>query len=720
MTRYKIKPISFKTESEIYKPADIIKILDQSVNSGMIISTRQRKDSENIVRVYQVPAAFDIETTSFYEGDEKRAIMYLWTFGINGNVIMGRTWNEFIDMMQVISDHLHLSDDLRLIVYVHNLSFEFQFFRKLFKWNTVFASEPRKPIYAVTTSGIEFRCSYLLSGYGLAKLGDELQKYPVKKMVGDLDYDLIRHSGTPMTAEELKYCENDVRVVMAYIQERIEIDGSITKIPYTKTGYVRNYCRDACLYASNNHKINVGKFVSYHHLMQALTLESDEYLQLKRAFQGGFTHANAYYVGDTLENIASYDFTSSYPYVMISEMFPMSKGRLINGNGQLHSVEEFNSLIKRYCCIFDVIFENIMSNDRNENPISLSRCHDIKGETINNGRVVRADKLFTTITEQDYMIYRKYYTWDKITIGNFRIYDKGYLPTDFVKAILKLYSDKTTLKGVTGKEIEYLASKSMLNATYGMTVTDICRDDNIYTEDDIWTVEAGDIEKSIEDYNKSKKRFLFYPWGVWVTAYARRNLFTGIYELGDDYVYCDTDSVKFLNHENHKDYFEQYNRQCRIKLQRACEHHKIPFEMVEPETINGEKKLLGVWDFEGVYRKFKTLGAKRYMTEDSKGRISMTVSGVNKNNAIPYLLEKYGIDGIFDNFNSELYIPADYTGKNTHTYIDDAMTGTVTDYNGNTENYEELSAVHLEKADYSISLALMFIDYLRGVRQVER
>ena len=154
-----------------------------SVNEAMIVSTGQRKESQNIVRVYEVPASFDIETTSFYVDNYKAAIMYEWTFGINGNVIIGRTWEEFETMMNEITEYLHLADDLRLIVYVHNLSFEFQFMRKHFEWLKIFAIDTRKPIYAITTSGIEFRCSYLLSGYGLAKLGDELQKYPDRKSV---------------------------------------------------------------------------------------------------------------------------------------------------------------------------------------------------------------------------------------------------------------------------------------------------------------------------------------------------------------------------------------------------------------------------------------------------------------------------------------------------------------------------------------------------------
>lgn len=712
--------IPFKTESPVFSPSDIVKVLDMSVDESMVISTGQKRDAPDIVRVYNVPASFDIETTSFYTDDgRKGAIMYEWTFGINGNVIVGRTWTDLMDMWDTITKHLELDECKRLIVYVHNLSFEFQFIRKHFEWLKIFAIETRKPIYAITTSGIEFRCSFLLSGYSLAKLGDELTRYPVKKLVGDLDYSLYRHAETPLTDKELQYCVNDVRVVMSYIQERIEIDGDITKIPYTKTGYVRNYCRNKCLYSSTDKKSKTANYKDYHGLISALTLTPDEYKQLKYAFQGGFTHANAYHSELTLYDVASYDFTSSYPYVMVSEKFPMSKGRLVNGNGQLHSAQEFYSLLQHYCCLFDVKFYGLMTQVNYENPISYSKCHECKNEVVDNGRIVCADMISVTITEQDFFIYRKFYTWDKMEIANFRIYEKAYLPTDFVAAILKLYGDKTTLKGVKGKEVEYLAGKSMLNACYGMTVTDICRDENVY-DHDMWSVQACDVEQSIEDYNNSKKRFLFYPWGVWVTAYARRNLFTGICELKDDYVYADTDSVKVLNYEKHKAYFDAYNKQCRKKLQAACKYHGFSMELVEPKTVKGVKKLLGVWDFEGVYKRFKTLGAKRYMTEDADGNISMTVSGVNKKFAIPYLLEKYGPDGIFDAFDHDLYIPPDYTGKNTHTYIDDVIKGTLVDYKGVPLDYEELSGVHLEKADYNLSISAAYINYMKGVRTVEQ
>ena len=50
----------------------------------------------------------------------------------------------------------------------------------------------------------------------------DLFNLPVEKMVGDLDYSKIRTHLTPLTETEMKYCENDIKVITAYIKEQIE------------------------------------------------------------------------------------------------------------------------------------------------------------------------------------------------------------------------------------------------------------------------------------------------------------------------------------------------------------------------------------------------------------------------------------------------------------------------------------------------------------------
>lgn len=650
------------------------------------------------ISIANIPCAFDIETTSYMWQGNKTAFMYIWMFGLDDYVFYGRTWEEFLEFLKILSNRLDLAVNRKLVVYVHNLSFEFQFIYKLFEWEKVFCMRKHKPIYATTCMGIEFRCSYLLSGLSLEKVGDNIRT-DIKKLTGYLDYSKIRHHLTHITDKELAYCENDIRVLIAYIREQLlDHHNNITYLPLTNTGRVRNYCRKQTLYKDHD---------TYSTLMSGLVLTPDEYLQLKRAFQGGFTHANYFYTGKIVNDVTSYDFASSYPYVMVSELFPMSAPCRV-----FDYEEKLEFYLENYCCIFDIAITNIISKVNNETPLSLSRCFKKLKPITNNGRIFEADYVETTVTEQDFFTLREYYDWDDISIANFRIMKRDYLPKDFILAILKLYSDKTTLKDVPGKEAEYMRSKNMINSCYGMTVTDIARDLVLFNELG-WYENKPNLDDEIAKYNRSKRRFLYYPWGVWVTAYARRNLFNGISEFKDDYIYSDTDSIKVINASNRLDYIERYNANVVEKLKKMCYHLNIDFEMCQPEAPNGKKKILGIWDFDGHYKRFKTLGAKRYMVEKDDGELSITVAGVNKKKAIPYLKKKY--KDPFLAFDEDLTIPAAHTGKLTHTYIDEEITFNVTDYNGVKAEVHSPSGIHLEPAEYSLSISKDYIEFLRGM-----
>ena len=687
-----------------YKKSDLWWILYKVFSDAKLVGVRKK------AKYINVPCAFDIEVSSFYDNGDKRACMYAWMVGLGGYCVMGRTWEELIEVLDKIVDYLGLSTDIILPIYVHNLAYEFQFIKDRFDWAKVFAIDVRKPNYALTTKGIEFRCSYQLSGYSLDMVGKNLQKYKVRKLKGNLDYEKIRHSKTPLTDKEIMYCVNDVLVVMAYIQECIEIEGDITKIPNTKTGYVRRAVKQNCLGTGQGKNKNW----MYRDFIQGLTLDADEYKQLRRAFQGGFTHASAFHSGITLHDIDSYDFTSSYPTVMLCEKFPMSVSEKV----EIHNRKELDYNLNRYCCLFDVMFLNIRPKQMYEDYISSSRCSSLINQTVNNGRVVSADRLVTTITEQDFMIIDKLYEWDNMSITNFRRYKKRYLPKKFIESILEFYETKTQLKDVEGKEVEYMQAKANLNSLYGMIVTDIVRDEITYNDE--WLSEKPNLDKAIEKYNKSKARFLYYPWGVWVTAYARKNLFTGICNCKEDYVYSDTDSIKILNGNRHKDYIESYNHTITMMLKRAMEYHEIPFQRTRPKTIEGIEKPIGVWDYEGHYKTFKTLGAKRYIWEKPNGKMQMTVAGLNKQVGLKYLqFGELSGKSVFDKFNESMYIPPNWTGKNIHSYIDNPTNGLVTDYLGETIPYKELSSIHLEKTDYTLSIGAKYADYLLGIQTRE-
>lgn len=691
-----------------------------------------------------VACSIDIETSSFYFNDngdvckypplikkgnntipdpsyKKGGCMYMYGIGINGKVVIHRTYDELIKDINKIVEYYSLNANKRLIFFIHNLAYEMQWFRKHFTWSQVFAIEERKPIYAVMSNGVELRCSYLLTGYKLEKLGDQLTKYKVKKLVGSLDYSLIRTPYTKITDEEYHYLINDNLVVMCYIQELIERLGNILKFCITKTGFVRKLVRSNCFYEDKSHRSNKYKYINYRDFISHLNITSVAmYKQLKRAFLGGFTHANSWYIGKVMFNLGSFDFTSSYPYCAVSEKYPMDSGKIV----EIHSKDELDKYLKCYCCLFDVTFYGLESKIDFEHYLSISKCK-IQGEYYNdNGRVVNADILTTTLTEQDYMIIKKTYKWVKCEYRNFRVFKKAYLPKDIILSILQEYNKKTKLKGVEGKEVEYQVSKENVNSIYGMMVTDIARDRYLYDNNNGWSTEYPDLIEELEKYNNNKQRFLYYAWGVWITAYARRNLWTGILEFKDDYKYSDTDSIKATNVKNHLDYIKKYNDIVVNKLKKMCDTLNIDFDLCKPKTIKGDEKMLGLWDFEGdpdtmiSYTRFKTLGAKRYMYTFPTGELSFTISGLNKKVCVPYLMKKFNnnIDDIFNYFNDGMYIPKGETGKMIHTYLDDPIDIEITDYQGIRCRINELSYIHLEDSDSTISISNSFIEYLKSFR----
>lgn len=682
--------------------------LDNIFNSAKIIRTNKQ------VRYYNLACSFDIETTSYMQDDEKTAFMYIWMFQVENLAVYGRTWQEYQNFMFRLSNRYHLNADKRLIIYVHNLSFEFQFMKDYFMWENVFAVDERKPIKALTLSGMEYKDSYILAGYSLASVAKNLVSHTIEKLTGDLDYSLIRTWKTSMSEQELAYCEYDVRIVVFYIQEQIEQYGDVTKIPLTNTGRVRNEVRDNCYYTSKNHrKSSTGKYKRYRKLMNELTLTSDEYKQLKRAFQGGFTHANGNHSGKLLKNVSSIDFTSSYPAVMVSEKFPMSKPFKI----EIQSMEQLRVAMKKYSLVFEVRFEGLESKFYSESYLSESKCRHIEKPIINNGRIFSADSLETTITEIDFSILEQCYNWENIGVTNVTAFYKDYLPRSIIESILKFYKGKTQLKNVEGSEVEYMRSKGMLNSVYGMSVTDIVQDESIF-EEGKWFSEMPDFDEKIEKNNKSAKRFLYYPWGVFVTAYARRNLWTGIIEFNQDYIYSDTDSIKCLNYENHINYIKKYNQLVTKKVNQMAEHYQLSEELFRPKTIQGNVKPIGVWDFEGTYNLFKTLGAKRYLVEES-GQLEMTVAGLSKQNGINYMIEQCNNDfeQVFEMFNDELYIPSERTGKMTHTYCDEHLKLFVTDYQGNQEEVYTKGGVHLEPCDFTLSISKEYGKFLNMLMQ---
>lgn len=155
--------------------------------------------------------------------------------------IFGRTWEEFKQFLIRLE---YFGTTEKKIVFVHNLSFEFQFLRNIVLFDDVMARKSHKVMKATLKDfNIEFRCSLYMTDLPLQKL-PEVYGLNVEKLVGNLDYSKIRHNNTILTEKELKYCEHDCLVVYEYIKKELEQYETVKNIPLTSTGHVRRELKE--------------------------------------------------------------------------------------------------------------------------------------------------------------------------------------------------------------------------------------------------------------------------------------------------------------------------------------------------------------------------------------------------------------------------------------------------------------------------------------------
>lgn len=614
------------------------------------------------------------ETNDYWNNLQSLSLCYIWQFSCDGVVYYGRELRDFINVLD------DLPKDANIIIWVHNLSYEFMFLSNILTWFKVFARSPHKPMKASSKEypNIEFRCSYFLTRLSLDAWGKQLG---VKKAVGDLDYDILRTPLTPLTEKELHYCEQDCLVVEAGIRDYCKTYISQHKIPLTQTGTVRKVVKEM-LTADSNYVKFIKKLVPH---------DAKEYKRLQQVFAGGYTHANQLYAGKLIdEHIEHYDFASSYPTVMVAEKYPMSPW-YYNGDNTMPDIKEFEDT----AFIFLLKFSQLNSISFNTY-IQASKVKG-KGFEFDNGRILHADELEMYVTEQDYLTIMNNYEWESMEVIRIWRSRKDYLPREFTNYILELYANKTELKDVSGKEDLYLQSKQYINSMFGMCVTAIVQA-SVELEGDEWYMQPLTEEvvnhklQQLAHYNPREKRyFLSYSWGCWVTAYARRNLWKCIESCDREVLYCDTDSI-FVRGKHD---FTWYNDEITQKLKTACEVNNLDFNKTRPCTPKGKQKPLGVFDREDDCIQFKTLGAKRYVERRVDGSLHLTVSGINKN-AVELLNDD--INNFKDGFNFDK--DADCVTKKLCTYLDNMPTCTYPD--GYVSTYTH--GINLRRTGYLLSI----------------
>lgn len=581
---------------------------------------RAGRKKENYI---DVVCSFDIETSLLHIGDEDHAIMYIWMMDINAEYqIIGRTWDEYKRLTDLINEFC--GDRLKLVVYVHNLSYEFAFLQGIYKFNqeNVFAVKSHKVLKA-TAGAIEYRCNYLRTNMSLAKW---LDKLPVehKKKVGYLDYTIVRYPWTPLTDREMEYCLCDVIGMTEGIKMDMEKNNdTLITIPLTSTGYLRRLVKTSM----RNYP---------HYRLQETIPPLEVYRFLRRAFEGGDTHANRHFAGRVIEHVENHDRSSSYPAVQCNEMFPVGRWR----KAKMQTVDTLKNLTQAgYAFVADITISNIVMTDYYypDPIISLSKCWENDGVVSDNGRVLKADKISITVTDLKYYDICSVYSWETIEIGGIYYSKYGRLPREYTSIIKEQYMLKTKLKDVDGQEYYYMKSKNIVNSCYGLSA----QDPGKITYDFINGEFLPSSEGSDTKYQHAKKgMFLSYAWGVWTTSWARHHLLEGInvvYKQGGYVYYWDTDSVKHSPGIDFNDYNNKRVMECLQSGSSATDS-------------KGKIHHMGVYEQEIDYKRFKTLGAKKYVYEDMAGKLHITIAGVVKSEGAKELKENGGIDAFDEGF----------------------------------------------------------------------
>ena len=606
----------------------------------------------------------------------------IWTMSLRAyhrNIVTlwGRKPSDLIECI----NHIHeIMEGEKTIIFFHNLSYDYVFLRRFMysKWDIPekqLNTKSHYPINIQFENGIIFRDSLIISQRSLERWANDLN-VEHKKAVGSWDYDLIRNQDYDYSLEEFHYAENDTLAGVECIEEYMEAIGkNITTLPYTATGTVRDQTRKA------------GKKFKAHNQYLRICIEELELLKkAMRIYHGGYTHANRYIVGQVIKGIIkAYDFASSYPYVMLTEKYPIEKYMHMETPCSLDDILELAA--KDYSVLMTLKLSYAKLKDiRMPMPVlQQSKAIELYNPIIDNGRIIKCDYIEIDVSEVNFSLILNQYDYEDILIEDVYYAKKDYLPRWFRDFIFEKYKAKCKLKG--GDPVLYDISKSVVNCLYGMCCQKVLSDDikEDYDTGEFY-IEVNDGQDLLDKKNKNFNSILPYQWGIYVTEYAMRNLF----DLGsccERWLYSDTDSCYGQKWNNRK--LAEYNNRCKQKMLDAG---------YGPVIIGDKTYNLGCAELDGIYTEFKTLGAKRYCCRKKEdGKLKLTVAGVPKKTGVNCL------NNDINNFTEGMDFPGEITGKKTHTFIYSEQ-GIYIDEWGN----EVADSIDLSPCNYKLDSTLAF------------
>lgn len=697
----------------------------QDMIDEIIMESTTIHDRSTKTKYIKVGSGYDIETSKIpldkdLYGIDHTAYCYHWQFGLGKWAFLGRSLETMCDFLNMLIPSIKNNrPNHKLLVFDANLGYEWQFCKKYwheFGITKIFAKEKRDPILIEVDSTIQFREVIGLFGNSLAQIAKNY--CGIKKLSGDLDFSKVRLSDTPMDETEIGYTVRDVEILVLLAEGYIykNFFGQNPRLPYTSTGIVRDAIKrelGASLKAERK------KIASW------MPTEYEYELFRKYLFKGGISgcnimHMRKIFYADKGEAVMGADITSDYPYQMLTKQYPMGKA-VVTSN------ENFCKDEKPYIAI--VMFKKFQARTSHalmsaHKALNSKQMIKEQRTVLDNNRIQYAEELQLCINDIEYKSLKRAYKWKKCYVLKCWVFPDGYakLPQHIIKACLKQYMVKQSLKENYSDTQEYRDAKAFVNSIFGMMCTALFREDWIFDEKecDIKIQEDENGNKITTPYEDCCKYLFLSPyWGFWITSYARDMLIDVITRFPKIIIQYDTDSVYFKTGtpESQKliDYLKLKNKQMELL-------NKVLFAN-EPNMLS-----LGTWDFTKPFLRYKGLGAKRYMYEyiDKNGnkKIKVTLTGCRtvKDEKSPYyeqstLILQNDINNKkngtnvdpFDFFNNRMHIDKEYTYKLASHYVDDEVVVNYEDYLGNMETIRCRSAIVLTEVEFTLNVKRLHI-----------
>lgn len=594
------------------------------------------------------------------------SVTYIWQVAIEDGkggvkLFIGRNWDDYIDFQRILVQELKRqviftskcidrdaenfyankvasSHRVRLMIYTHNLGFDWQGLRSIFnddftgkrgRNTAVFARKARKPMKATMSLfgvKLEYRDTLSLAQMSLKNWAHTCPTCPIEKQE-DFDYLTIKTPTDKLTPDEIKYALYDVLCLAFCIDYERSQYGCLENIPLTNTGKVRRIAREKVS------KVNL----AWAHRCAGITTHytPEDFRNRVQLYQGGYCHACSLHVGKVLENethdaCKCFDFASSYPSAL-------TNGKYVVEGYKPCSITEFNTLEKQDVEDPDYRWWAIIKLKGVRSKLahsywSFSKALDTKDVCVDNGRIHSAEEMTIYVTDLDWYTFNLAYVYDEKEVTYMEKGKADYLPKELILLLLDCFGKKTYYKGDDSKVVEYAMAKIVCNSIYGCMVFKMFSDEVVFNPDGWTKIEIdkfGDsMFKEIQKKINPLDEFGFFDIGLLCSAIARKRIWDFIAHFDDKVWYIDTDSIKGEFDDNDIKWIEQYNDGIKAREDKIANLLGFNPDLYAPKTSKGVAKRLGIMEQEPPCN-LKTLGAKRYVAQHGDD-FDCTIAGLPK------------------------------------------------------------------------------------------